>query len=283
MPDTQQRLFDLAPLDEADLELLEELRRQRAREDRTARRERAKRRRVWQDRQGMLFTDAQLELRVVVRLPVLNLRASACAGCPEREWGRSTLGPRRRPVRQRAFKLGRRDVLQRAEAQTCTMPCELVADQLNPEMPCTGCPHNGHGCTGSCPTLEDILPKSDPLIFDEISTEPEKLTLRNKAIVKPIDPSQWFWADVADDVRGDLMHAIDRALSPRQQTAMMMHLEGVSGVKIARAMGCTKVTVHWFLKRARRKIFEYMTVENAAAARRANKALTRIYESMEDD
>jgi DNA-directed RNA polymerase specialized sigma24 family protein len=125
--------------------------------------------------------------------------------------------------------------------------------------------------------LERVLPKADPLVFDEIAMEPDKLAARtSKQVDEPIDESRWRWADIADDVRRDLRHAIKERLTERQRTAMLLHLEGMRGTVIARKMGCTKVTVFWLLERARRQIEQYIA-ENPRARGRLRKALARRY------
>jgi DNA-directed RNA polymerase specialized sigma24 family protein len=128
-----------------------------------------------------------------------------------------------------------------------------------------------------------VLPKSDPLIFDEISTDPGILTARTNSLVEKIDESRWRWADVADDVRKHLQNAIDRALTPRQQMAITMTLEGLRGVDIARSMDCTKVTVHWLIKRGKENIFLYFAADNPRARRALETALERKYRDPDDD
>jgi DNA-directed RNA polymerase specialized sigma24 family protein len=126
-----------------------------------------------------------------------------------------------------------------------------------------------------------VIPKSDPLYYDEIATEPHLLTARTLDLDEPLDLSRWRWADIADDLRVILQRAIRTCLTDKQQAAVNLALDGLSGVQIARTLGVSKVTVHWYLVRARRRLKAQM-MTSRKARERLRKGLERTYHDEEE-
>ncbi len=50
-----------------------------------------------------------------------------------------------------------------------------VQERLDPQNPCFGCAFRDKGCRSACYLVDKVLPKADPLIFDEIQTAPDIL------------------------------------------------------------------------------------------------------------
>jgi hypothetical protein len=199
----------------------------------------------------------------VVRVVRLQVVASApCATCPER----IEPGAERRRLSLQLRLLKRRD-FERPLRGPCAQPCAELEAQLDPANPCRGCFHReAKTCRTACHVLEKLLPRATPTYYDEVPVKEAVIEVRAPEPEEPVpDAVRWRWADLADELRPRLQRAIQERLTSQQQRAVELHLSGLNGVETARAMGVSKVTVHWLVKRAKTRIAAFF--EELAAKR----------------
>jgi hypothetical protein len=205
------------------------------------------------------------------RLPIVA--PLPCSSCDERVQA----GPERRRLSQQFRLLKRRD-FERPLRGPCALPCALLETRLDPSNPCKGCFHRDkRTCTSACHVLEKLLPRAVPTYYDEVPVKDAVLEVRApEAEESKLDESRWCWANVADELRFDLERAIQERLTEKQRQAILMHLDGMAGVAIAKAMGVSKVTAFWFVVRAKRRIAEFFE-KSPDAHRRVEAALARTH------
>jgi hypothetical protein len=192
-----------------------------------------------------------------------------CASCAERV----EPGSQRRRLSRQMRDLKRRD-FERPLRGACALPCAILEARLDANNPCQGCFHR-ETCKSACHVLEKLLPRAVPTYYDEVPVQSAMIEARAPEAPEPESTTvRWRWADFADEVRPQLERAIRHRLTDQQRRAMEMHLRGMSGVSTAKAMGVSKVTVHWLLVRAKRRIAEFFQ-ESRPARKSAREALSR--------
>jgi hypothetical protein len=214
----------------------------------------------------------------VLRLPVVA-PPLPCTSCDER----AQPGAERKRLSQQLRLLKRND-FERPLRGACAMPCSVLEARLNPDNPCQGCFHReAKTCKSACHVLEKLLPRATPTYYDEVPVRDAVLEIRAPEVEEP-DPldRRWRWADVADAVRPDFQRTIEERLTEKQRRAILMHLDGMSGVAIAKAMGVCKVTAFWHKKRAMRHLVKFFR-NSPDARRRAEAAMSRTAHDGEVD
>ena len=152
-----------------------------------------------------------------------------------------------------------------------------AASHSSVQSPCTACPKRV-SCRAICADLEKAIPPAyDFPPFEEISTDPGMMDVRNHAAEPEVErPSGWRWADIADEVRPHFQKAIDEILTDRQRQIILLILDGYRQVEIARQFNIRRVTVHWIFKRARYSLWLWFGGEKI---RWRGNAFERIFRS----